>query len=256
MSLFEKIQETLFTPYIGSQTGFQYMLSGVGITLQLTFFALILGTVIGVITAFLRIGSSHGLDTAKQIAQAAKSHRYPSGMIVSASLRYLGRKLASLYIWVIRGTPVVVQLLIIYFAIFASVDISQVLVGVVAFGLNSGAYISEIIRAGILAVDKGQTEASRSLGISSQSTMVHIILPQAIKNILPALGNEFIVLLKETAVVGMIALVDLMFAANKIRAAKYEAYIPLVTAALMYLCLTTILAAIIKRVERRLQTSD
>ncbi len=128
--------------------------------------------------------------------------------------------------------------------------------GIVAFGLNSGAYISEIIRAGIQAVAKGQTEAARSLGLSNGSTMRFIILPQAIKNILPALGNEFIVLIKETAVVGMISLVDLMFAAQKIRASTYEALIPLITAACIYLILTTTMAALLKRIERRLQTSD
>ncbi len=256
MSFIERVQESLFTPYIGDQTGFQYMLGGLGITLQLTFFAIILGTVIGVVTAFLRIGSPHGLDTIKQISRAAKSKGYPVKMILSAIVRYIGRKIADLYIWIIRGTPVVAQLTIIYFVIFASVDVSQVLVGIVAFGLNSGAYISEIVRAGIQAVDKGQTEASRSLGISSRSTMTYIILPQAIKNILPALGNEFIVLLKETAVVGMISLVDLMFAASKIRAKTYEAFIPLITAALMYLFLTTVMAAVLKYFERRLQNSD
>ncbi len=256
MSFIEKVQDTLFSPYIGDQTGFQYMLAGLGVTLQLTIFAIILGTIIGVVTAFLRIGSPHGLDTMKQIGTAAKSKEYPLGMIVSAVVRYVGRKIADLYIWFIRGTPVVAQLTIIYFVIFASVDVSQILVGIVAFGLNSGAYISEIVRAGIQAVDNGQTEASRSLGVSSRSTMTFIILPQAIKNILPALGNEFIVLLKETAVVGMISLVDLMFAANKLRAQTYEAFIPLFTATLMYLGLTTVMAAVLKHVERRLQNSD
>ncbi len=256
MDFIAKVQDTLFTPYIGGQTGFAYMLNGLLVTLQLTLFSIILGTIIGVITAFLRIGSTHGLDRCTTLIQATKSGKYPGKMLFGAWARFFGRKLADLYIAIIRGTPVVVQLMIIYFVIFASVDISQILVGVVAFGLNSGAYISEIIRAGILAVDKGQTEASRSLGISSGATMTHIILPQAIKNILPALGNEFIVLLKETAVVGMISLVDLMFAANKIRAAKYEAFIPLITAALMYLCLTSCMAAILKYAERRLQNSD
>ncbi len=256
MDFITKVQETLFTPYIGSKTGFAYMMDGLVITLEITLFAVLLGTIIGIVTAFLRIESSHGLNTFKDIIRAVKQKRYPVQQILFALIRFVGKQLAGLYITIIRGTPVVAQLLIIYFVIFASVDINQVFVGIVAFGLNSGAYISEIIRAGILAVDKGQAEAARSLGLSNGSTMRFIILPQAIKNILPALGNEFIVLIKETAVVGMISLVDLMFAAQKIRASKYEAFIPLITAALIYLCLTTLIAAILKRIERRLQTSD
>ncbi|MDD2221152.1 MAG: amino acid ABC transporter permease [Clostridia bacterium] len=160
-----------------------------------------------------------------------------------------------LYLTVIRGTPMVVQLLIMYFVIFASAR-NGVPVAMLAFGINSGAYVAEIFRAGIQAVDKGQTEAGRSLGLSSAQTMRHIVLPQAIKNVLPALGNEFIVLFKETAIVGYIAIVDLTRAADIIRGQSYEAFIPLFTAAAMYLIIVIILTQLLKVFERRLAKSD
>lgn len=150
----------------------------------------------------------------------------------------------------------VTQLLIIYFVIFGSVDIDKTVVAIIAFGLNSGAYVAEIIRAGIQAVDKGQMEAGRSLGLSKGQTMVSIILPQAVKNILPAYVNEFVVLIKETAIVGYIALEDLTKAGDNIRARTFEAFVPLITVALIYLLLTTLLTKLFNYVERRLRAND
>ena len=160
------------------------------------------------------------------------------------------------YLTVIRGTPVVVQLLIIYFVIFGSVDIDKVLVAVIAFGINSGAYVAEIFRAGIMSIDKGQMEAGRSLGLSYFQTMRTIILPQAFKNVLPALGNEFIVLLKETSVSGYIALQDLTKGGDIIRSQTYDAFFPLIAVALIYLAVVMFLSALMGKLERRLKENE
>ncbi len=207
----------------------RYMLivNGLFITLQVTFFASILGIIIGFMVAFAKLSHVKVLNT-----------------------------LAAIYIDIIRGTPAVVQLLIMYFIIFASVNISGVVVAIIAFGINSGAYIAEIVRAGIQAVDKGQMEAGRSLGLSHGATMRYIVIPQAIKNILPALVNEFIILLKETAIVGYIALEDLTKAGDIIRSRTFDPYMPLLTVALIYLILTKILSKGLGKLERRLRQSD
>ena len=209
-----------------------YLLNGLKVTLIVTFFAVILGIVIGLVVSIIKVASAN-----------------------NRKLRPLAF-IANLYITVIRGTPVMVQLLIIYFVVFASVDVSQVLVAIVAFGINSGAYVSETIRSGILAVDRGQSEAGRSLGFNSAQTYRYIVLPQALKNILPALGNEFIALLKETAVVGYIGLQDLTMGGDIIRSRTYDAFVPLLTVALIYLLFVMILSAGLKRLERRLRRSD
>ena len=156
----------------------------------------------------------------------------------------------------IRGTPVVVQLLIIYFVIFGAVKIDKVIVAVLAFGFNSGAYVAEIVRGGIMSIDVGQMEAGRSLGFNYVQTMWHIVLPQAFKNVLPALGNEFIVLLKETSVSGYIALQDLTKGGDIIRGRTFESFMPLIAVALIYLCLVMILSYFVGRLERRLRNSD
>ena len=160
------------------------------------------------------------------------------------------------YLTVIRGTPVVVQLLIIYFVIFGAVDINKVLVAILAFGLNSGAYVAEIIRAGIMSIDKGQLEAGRSLGLSYGKTMIFIILPQALKNVLPALGNEFIVLLKETSVSGYIALEDLTKGGDIIRSQTYNAFLPLVMVALIYLAVVMFFTKLLGILEKRLKKNE
>ena len=161
-----------------------------------------------------------------------------------------------LYLTVVRGTPVVVQLLIIYFVIFGSVDISKVLVAIVAFGLNSAAYVAEIIRSGIMSVDRGQMEAGRSLGLGYGCTMRSVILPQAFKNVLPALGNEFIVLLTETSICGYIALQDLTKGGDIIRSQTYDAFLPLIAVALIYLALVMLLSHLLKKLELRLKKNE
>ena len=148
------------------------------------------------------------------------------------------------------------QLLIIYFVIFGAVKIDKVIVAVLAFGFNSGAYVAEIVRGGIMSIDVGQMEAGRSLGFNYVQTMWHIVLPQAFKNVLPALGNEFIVLLKETSVSGYIALQDLTKGGDIIRGRTFESFMPLIAVALIYLCLVMILSYFVGRLERRLRNSD
>lgn len=234
---------------VGMQTGFQdlynrfvsnfiednrymYLVRGLITTLVVTFFAVIIGALLGFIIAIIRSTYSK-----------------------TGKLRILNF-LCNVYITVIRGTPVVVQLLIIYFVIFGSVNISKIFVAVLAFGLNSGAYVAEIVRSGIMAVDEGQFEAGRSLGFNYAQTMRIIILPQAIKNILPALGNEFIVLLKETSVCGFIALEDLTKAGDIIRGRTYDAFMPLIAVALIYLVLVIIFTKLVNHLERRLRNSD
>lgn len=164
--------------------------------------------------------------------------------------------ICKVYLTVIRGTPVVVQLLIIYFIIFGSVDINKTLVAVMAFGFNSGAYVAEIFRSGIMSIDDGQFEAGRSLGFNYAQTMFYIIMPQAFKNVLPALGNEFIVLLKETSVSGYIALEDLTKGGDIIRSRTYDAFMPLIAVAVIYLVMVMIFTKLVNMLERRLRNSD
>ena len=171
----------------------QWFVSGLGYTLLISLFSVLLGLVIGILMALMRL-----------------------------SKRKILRAVSGIYIDIIRGTPTMVQLLIIYFVIFANVHIDKWVVGFIAFGINSGAYIAEIVRGGILSVNIGQTEAGRSLGMTHKQTMASIVMPQAMKNILPALGNEFVVLIKETAVIGMIANIDLVGAARKVQSLTYD----------------------------------
>ena len=209
-----------------------YLVKGLFVTLLVTFFAVLIGAFLGFIIAIIRSTYSK-----------------------TGKLKFLNL-LCNLYITVIRGTPVVVQLLIIYFVIFGSININKVLVAVLAFGLNSGAYVAEIVRSGIMAVDEGQFEAGRSLGFTYAQTMRLIILPQAVKNILPALGNEFIVLLKETSICGYIALEDLTKGGDIIRGRTLDAFMPLIAVALIYLVLVIIFTKLVNCLERRLRNSD
>lgn len=164
------------------------------------------------------------------------------------------------YISVVRGTPAVVQLMVIYFIVFSRIfqnsPFEDYQIAALAFGINSGAYVAEIIRAGILAVDRGQTEASRSLGLSSGKTMLYIVIPQAVKNVLPALGNEFIALLKETSVAGYIGIMDLTKAAQSIGSANYDYLVPLLCAAYIYFLMTTTMSTGLSAIERRMRRSD
>lgn len=210
----------------------RYIWDGLGVTLQVTFFALILGVVLGFFVAIVR-----------------------STYDRTGNMKILNF-ICSIYITVIRGTPVVVQLLIIYFVIFGSVNISKVIVAILAFGLNSGAYVAEIFRSGIMSIDAGQFEAGRSLGFNYRQTMIYIVMPQAFKNVLPALGNEFIVLLKETSVSGYIALQDLTKGGDIIRSRTYEAFMPLFAVALIYLTMVMIFTKLVNMLERRLRSSD
>ena len=210
----------------------KYLTGGLGNTLMITMGALVLGVVFGFLLALVR--TTHDR---------------------TGKLGFLNG-LAKLYLTVVRGTPVVVQLMIIYFVVFASVRINGVIAAIIAFGLNSAAYVAEIFRSGIMSIDKGQMEAGRSLGLTYGQTMWRIIMPQAVKNVLPALGNEMITLLKETSVAGYIALQDLTRGGDIIRGRTYSAFMPLLAVAAIYLIIVLILQALVGRLERRLAKSD
>lgn len=215
-----------------SSKRYLYLLRGFLVTLEVAAGAVLLGILIGFGVAVVR-------STADQTGNWKVLDCFCRG-----------------YLTVIRGTPVVVQLLIIYFVIFGAVDINKVIVAILAFGLNSGAYVAEIIRAGIMSIDKGQLEAGRSLGLSYGKTMVFIILPQAFKNVLPALGNEFIVLLKETSVSGYIALEDLTKGGDIIRSQTYNAFLPLIMVALIYLAVVMFFTKLLGILEKRLKKNE
>ena len=191
-----------------------------------------------------------GMETADDMQLAGKKCRSPRDVVLK-----ILNAVCNVYITVIRGTPVVIQLMIMYFIVFAS-SREGIVAAFLSFGMNSAAYVAEIVRSGIMSIDKGQFEASRSLGFNYRSTMFHIIMPQAFKNILPALGNEFIVLVKETSVAGYVALQDLTYVGNLIRSRTYEAFFPLITVALIYLIIVLILSFLLKKLERRLRNSD
>ena len=224
----------------------KYITSGLGNTLKITVFALIFAVIIGVLVAIIR----YSYD---------KNHTNEAGNFIQSLLQFLlavANGICHVYLTIIRGVPVVVQLMIIYFIIFASPDVSKIFCAVVAFSLNSGAYVAEIVRGGLNSVDKGQFEAGRSLGFGYIATMWYIILPQAFKNILPALGNEAIMLLKDTSISGYVAIQDLTKGGDIIRSRTYDAFMPLIAVALIYLILVTILTLLLRRLERRLQSSE
>ena len=208
-----------------------YLTEGLKVTLLITAFAVLMGVYLGFIVAMIR---STYQNTGK--------------------LKFLNA-LSVVYLTVIRGTPVLVQLMIIYYVIFSSGNVNKIIVAILAFGINSGAYQAEIFRAGINAVPKGQFEAGRSLGFNYYQTMGNIIMPQAFKNILPALGNEFIVLVKETSIAGYIALVDITKAGDIIRSRTYSAFMPLLAVALIYLVIVMGLTYLINLLERWLRRS-
>lgn len=221
---------------------YQYFLRGIVITLVVTLAALILGLVLGVILAVIR--SSYDLQ------QEGRRRNICLGML---------NVIAKVYLTVIRGTPTMVQLLIMWFVIWASAratDTNMIICAILTFGINSGAYIAEIIRSGIMSIDKGQMEAGRSLGLSYSVTMRSVIIPQAIKNILPALGNEMITLLKETSIVTVIGLKDITKGAMIIQGKTYQALVPFLAIAIIYLAMVMLLSWILGILERRLRTSD
>jgi len=228
--MFEELKAQFILNFI-TDDRWMSLLRGIVVTLKVTFFAVILGFVLGFSVAIVR-----------DVYENTKKLKV---------LNFL----CNVYLTVIRGTPVVVQLLIIYFVIFSSIKIDKSIAAVLAFGINSGAYQAEIFRSGINSIPKGQMEAGRSLGFSYRQTMVNIIMPQAIKNVLPTLGNEFIVLMKETSVAGYIALEDLTKAGDIIRSRTYSAMMPFLAVALLYLIMVMFFSRLLKMFERRLAVS-
>lgn len=220
------VNET-FTRCFIEEDRYKLLISGIGVTIKVSLLAVVLGMIIGFLIALCNL-----------------SKKKP--------LRIIGK----VYTDVIRGTPSVTQLMIIYFVVFATIDWAKWIIAGIAFGINSGAYISEIIRAGIMSIDKGQTEAGRSLGLNSKQTMIYVVVPQAIKNIFPAIGNEFITLMKETAIVGYVGLVDIQKAGDFIKSATYEAFMPLVGTAIIYFVLIKILTIALSKCEAYLRKSD
>lgn len=229
--MLQSLQDRFYLNFIKDDR-WMYIVDGLKVTLLVTFFAVLIGIVIGFLVATVR-----------------------STYDKTGKLKILNI-LCQIYLTVIRGTPVVVQLLIIYFVIFGNVNIDKIPVAIMAFGFNSGAYVAEIFRSGIMSIDGGQFEAGRSLGFNYVQTMRYIIMPQAFKNVLPAFGNEFIVLLKETSVAGYIALQDLTKAGDIIRSRTYDAFMPLIAVALIYLAMVLIFTKLVNMLERRLRNSD
>ena len=221
--------------FIESQR-YMYIVNGLKNTLIITVFAALLGIALGFVLAIIR--SSHD-----------KSDK-PG--IVLRILNFI----AKVYLTVIRGTPVVVQLMIVYFVVFVTVNPGMVPTAILAFGINSGAYVAEIFRSGISSIERGQFEAGRSLGFNYAQTMWYIIMPQAFKNVVPTLANEFIVLLKETSVAGYIGLQDLTKGGDIIKSRTYSAFMPLIAVALIYLCMVMIFSYLVKLLERRLRRSE
>jgi len=211
---------------------YMYLVEGLGVTLLVTLFAALIGIALGFIVAIIR-----------------------STYDKTGKLKFLN-VICNIYLTVVRGTPAMVQLLIMYYVIFASSNMDKVVVAILSFGINSGAYVAEIVRSGIMSIDGGQLEAGRSLGFSYARTMWYIIMPQAFKNILPALANEFIVLLKETSICGYIGLMDLTRGGDIIRSRTYEAFMPLIAVALIYLALVMVMSHFVKLLERRLRSSE
>lgn len=226
----DSVREKVIAAFITNDRWKLYI-EGLGVTVRVAFFAAMIGIIIGTVLAFMKIST--------------KRNGKPT----------IFAHIANIYIDIIRGTPSVLQLLIMWFVVLKSCQ-NGILVASITFGINSGAYVAEIVRAGILAVDKGQTEAGRSLGLNQIQTMRYIVIPQAFKNVLPPLGNEFIVLLKETAIVGYVSLRDLTRTAHQMTATLYDAFTPLIGAAVIYLVIIKILTILLEKFERRLRKSD
>lgn len=219
----------------------QLYLEGLGNTLIVTFFALILGIVIGAVVAIVRASYDKNYSEMKG----------GLGKILLAIFNIISK----IYLTVVRGTPVVIQIMIMYYIIFATSN-NKIFVAILSFGINSGAYVAEIFRGGIMSIDEGQFEAGRSLGFNYVQTMVYVIIPQAFKTVLPTLGNEFIVLLKETAVSGYVALIDLTRAGDIVRGATYQAFMPLFGVAAVYLIMVVFFSWLLGKLERRLRNDE
>lgn len=230
LSFFESLWNRFKKDFLENDR-YQYIFTGLGNTLKIAVLALIIGLAIGVVVA--AVMSMHAMTGKLRIPHA----------------------LCRFYVTVVRGTPVMVQLLLIYYVVFASVNLNQILIASVAFGINSGAYVAEIVRSGINAVPKGQMEAARCLGLNTRESMTSVIVPQAIRNILPALGNEGISLIKETSIAGFIGVMDLTRAADIIRGQTYDALFPLLVVAVIYLAIVLVLQYFVGRMEKRLNNA-
>ena len=223
------------------EDNYQYFVKGLGTTLTVTVFALVIGVIIGVLVAIIRSAYDQQPERKK-------------GLLLK-----ILNGICKVYLTVIRGTPMMVQLLIMWFVVWASArstDSNMMKCAILAFGINSGAYVAEIFRSGIMSIDKGQMEAGRSVGLTYASTMRYIIIPQAFKNVLPALGNELITLVKETSVVTVIGLRDLTKGAMIVQSKTYQALVPYVAIAAIYLVIVMFLTWIMGKMERRLRESD
>ena len=238
---FSELQTKFVNDFIVDQR-YMYIVDGLKTTLIVTFLALILGLIIGALVAVVRTSYS---------SMREENKRGLGGFLLKVA-----DIVCRVYLTVIRGTPALVQLLIMYFIILSSPDISKTMVAVVTFGINSGAYVAEIFRSGILSVDAGQMEAGRSLGLGYVDTMTQIIMPQAIKNCLPALVNEMIALLKETSICGYIGLAELTRGGDIIRGVTFEALLPLIAVAIVYLIIVMFFTWIMSLLERRLREGD
>ena len=223
----ELITENIYNSFI-YQDRYKYYLTGLGNTIIMAFFACLIGVILGLILSLV-------ID-----------YNEKTGKL------YLLSTFARMYIEIIRGTPALLQLMILYYIIFKSVNINIVVVGIISFGLNSGAYVSQIIRSGLISIPKGQEEASTMLGFNYFQTMKYVIMPQALRNVLPALGNEFITLLKETSVAGYIGILELTKASDIVASSTYDYFFPLLIVAIIYLILTLGLTKLLNFFERRL----
>ncbi len=235
MDFFSNFSNQFYLTFI-KDNRYKVFIEGFGNTILIAICATIIGVLIGTLIAIYRVS----------YAQSDKKN--PIKKFINFIL--------TAYVAIIRGTPVVLQIMIMYYLVLVAIKDYAVVIAIIAFGLNSGAYVSEIIRGGILAVDKGQMEAGRSLGLSKSETMKSIIIPQAIKNCLPSLGNEFIAVLKETSVVGYIPVTDLTKASNLITGVTYNAFFPLISVAVAYFILVAGLTALFRKMERKLAQSD
>lgn len=223
----QELQDILYKTFIYDDR-YLFFLEGLKFTLIIAFFSILLGLFLGILTSIIR---DYHKETKK--------------------LKILS-KICDIYVYVIRGTPTILQLMILYYVVFKTSTLSPIVVGTIAFGINSGAYVSEIFRAGFEGIDKGQREASKTLGLNYIKTMRYVIFPQALAKIFPALGNEVITLVKETSIAGYIGIVELIKAADIISSRTYDYFFPLVVSAIVYLLLTFILSKVMTYGEKRL----
>ena len=240
MSWFDKLKADFILNFV-KENRWKFITTGLGNTIIITMLALLIGVILGVLVAIIR--SSYD-----------KTNNEMSFGLKKCIFSILNG-ICKLYLTVIRGTPVVVQLMIMYYIIFAS-SRNSLMVAVIAFGINSGAYVAEIVRGGIMSIDPGQMEAGRAVGLSFFSTMMLIVIPQAIKNILPTLGNEFITLVKETSIVGFVGATDICVAFRYIGTNNYEFMVPYLVMALIYIVLVLVITLLIRLMERRLKRNE